>query len=54
MSATAPQDDLVKTLDRLTAGAGLSTQQNRSLPAAQVVPPIPSRVGVAQSNAKAS
>jgi hypothetical protein len=54
MSATAPQDDLVKTLDRLTAGAGLSTQQNRSLPAAQIVPPIPSRVGVAQSDARAT
>lgn len=56
MTAADPQDDIVRTLDRLTAGAaaGLNTQQNRTLPQAQIAPPIPARVGVADSNAKAT
>ncbi len=55
-AAADPQDDIVRTLDRLTAGAaaGLNTQQNRTLPQAQIAPPIPARVGVADSNAKAT
>ena len=31
-----------------------TTQQNRTLPQAQIAPPIPARVGVADSNAKAT
>ena len=39
-------NDLVKTLDKLAAGATLTTQANRVLKAAQPVPAIPARVGV--------
>ena len=53
-AAARPQEDIVRTLDRLAAGAGLSTQQNRTLPSAQIAPPIHARVGVADSNAKAT
>jgi hypothetical protein len=40
-------DQLVRTLERLAqAGGAAGTQRNRRLPAAQVVPAIPPRVGV--------
>lgn len=41
-------DDLVKTLDQLSAGTSQNTQANRVLPAAPVVAPIPVRTGTGQ------
>jgi hypothetical protein len=37
--------DLVKALDTMTTANTLSTQHNRVLPAAPLVPTIPPRVG---------
>lgn len=51
MSNPSPRDDLVKTLDRLSAGAGLSTQRNTSLPSPAPAPAIPARTGSALSAA---
>lgn len=40
-------DQLVRTLERLAqAGGSAGTQRNRRLPVAQVVPAIPTRIGV--------
>lgn len=49
--STTPQDDLVRTLDRLAAGAGQSTQRNTSLPQPSLAPAIPARTGSALSAA---
>jgi hypothetical protein len=42
----APANDLVQSLDRLTAAAQLSTQANRTLRAPASTPAIPPRIGV--------
>lgn len=41
-------DDLVKSLDAMTTANRLSTQANRTLPAAPTVPAIPARTGTGQ------
>ena len=38
-------NDLVKSLDTMTTANALSTQHNRVLPSAPLVPTIPPRVG---------
>ncbi|HNP41533.1 MAG TPA: hypothetical protein PKI24_18175 [Nitrospira sp.] len=53
MSTKNTQDPkgLVSTLDRLSAGVGVTTQKPGVLPAAQALPAIPTRTGSAVSGA---
>ena len=43
--ANPTQEDIVRSLDRLTAAAGQNTHRNTALPQPQLAPAIPARTG---------